>query len=324
MSFDQPDQPDHADLPAEFAGELPIELVPAEAVEAPPRRPRVWSVFVVFLFALGAAQVVVPTCIVLALVFGQYGTTLRSPADFERAILDVATSPTGFLSMGAGMLMTVGAVAVIAALLSPVRWRDRLQLRAVGISPAVLLAGILGVPAIGLACDALDGLGLMPRSPALEMFAEVVQGLSGPSLVAAVLVIGVMPGIAEELLFRGYIQTRLVARWGPGWGIFWTSLMFGLMHMDLVQGGFAVGTGILLGYLTYRTGTLWPAMVGHAANNILSVLLTAENVEIGGFEMSLACLAGSLVLLGLCFWAIHRFAHPPEPRPAEEELLCYR
>ena len=315
MSFDEPD------LPAEFAEELQIELVPVGPVEVPPRRPRVWSVFVVFLLAMLVAMVVVPVCILLGLVLLQYGATIRSAADLENAAMAVAASPAGFLAVGAGTLTAVGITAILAALISPVPWRDRLQLRAVGISPAALLAGICGVPAIGVVFDALNGLGLMPHSPALETFGDLVQGLSGPSLAAGVVVIGVMPGIAEELLFRGYIQTRLVARWGPGWGILWTSLMFGLMHMDLVQGGFAVFTGMLLGYLTYRTGTLWPAMVGHAANNILSVLLTAENVEIAGFEMSITCLAGSLVLFGLCFWAIHRFARPAEPRQAEEEPL---
>lgn len=315
MSFDEPD------FTAEFAGEPQIELVPVEPVEVPPRRPRVWTVFVVFLFVLGAALVVVPTCILLALVFLQHSAALRSPGDLESTIMAVATSPAGLLAVGAGMLLTAGAVAIIAALLSPVPWRDRLQLRAVGISPSVLLAGICGVPAIGVVFDALNGLGMLPRSPALETFAELVQGLSGPSLAAGVFVIGVMPGIAEELLFRGYIQTRLVARWGPGWGIFWTSLMFGLWHMDLVQGGFAVMVGILLGYLTYRTGTLWPAMVAHAANNILSVFLTAARFEIAGFEMSITCLAGSLVLLGLCVWTIHRLVRPADTRPAAEEPL---
>ena len=318
MSFDEPD------LPAEFAEEPQIEPAPMEPmvpVEAPPRRPRVWTVFVVFLFVLGAALVVVPTCIFLGLVLFQYGATLRSPADLESAVKAVAASPAGLLAVGAGTLTTAGVVAIIAALLSPVPWRERLQLRAVGISPSALLAGICGVPTIGVVFDALNGLGMLPPSPALETIAELVQGLSGPSLAAGVFVIGVMPGIAEELLFRGYIQTRLVARWGPGWGILWTSLMFGLMHMDLVHGSFAVVVGILLGYLTYRAGTLWPAMVGHAANNILSVVLTAGHVEVTGLEMSITCLAGSLVLLGLCFWAIHRFARPADTRPAEEEPL---
>ena len=47
-------------------------------------------------------------------------------------------------------------------------------------------------------------------------------------------------GLGEELLFRGYIQSRLNAAWGKpfqfygvnwGWGIIITSVLFGLMHV---------------------------------------------------------------------------------------------
>lgn len=102
MSFDEPD------LPAEFAEEPPIELVPVEAVEVPPRRPRVWTVFVVFLLVLGAGLVVVPVFILLALVLLQYGAAIRSAADLENAIMAVAGSRAVFLAMTAGTLAVAG------------------------------------------------------------------------------------------------------------------------------------------------------------------------------------------------------------------------
>ena len=66
------------------------------------------------------------------------------------------------------------------------------------------------------------------------------------------LCIGVLPGFAEELLFRGYVQTRLSQRWGRWWGVGIAAALFGIMHIDPVHGTFAGIFGLYLGYLTER------------------------------------------------------------------------
>jgi membrane protease YdiL (CAAX protease family) len=49
--------------------------------------------------------------------------------------------------------------------------------------------------------------------------------------VPFVLFIAAFPGFNEELLFRGYIQRRLLARWSPWLAISVTSALFALMHV---------------------------------------------------------------------------------------------
>ena len=49
--------------------------------------------------------------------------------------------------------------------------------------------------------------------------------------------------------------------------------MFGIMHMDPLQGTFAVGFGFYIGYLVEKAGSIRPAMVCHAVNNSAQVLL---------------------------------------------------
>ena len=51
---------------------------------------------------------------------------------------------------------------------------------------------------------------------------------------------GLGPGFGEELLFRGYIQTRLRQRWPRLVALAVTACLFGFIHFDLVQGAFAV------------------------------------------------------------------------------------
>ncbi len=161
-------------------------------------------------------------------------------------------------------------------------------------------------------------LGWVPRSRMLEDFGTLISEMSGLTLVGAVLVIGLGPGIGEELLFRGYIQTRLRRRWGPGWAILLTSILFGVMHIDPVQGTFAMGVGFFLGYLTERTGSLWPAMVCHTVNNMVSILQTGlGGPEIEGELANAVTVVASILVVALSVGYLRRCVRPVATEPPE-------
>jgi uncharacterized protein len=109
---------------------------------------------------------------------------------------------------------------------------------------------------------------------ALDAFERLCLSVGPTGFVVLVVAGSVMPGFGEELAFRGFMQPRLVGRFGPGLGILFTSVLFGFLHMDVMQGLFAVGMGAMAGWVTWRAGTLWPAMAAHAANNATSFILT--------------------------------------------------
>lgn len=145
------------------------------------------------------------------------------------------------------------------------------RLKAPAITAAALFLTTIGYGAVSSWLAVL--LGAFENS-ALDAFERLCLAVS-PAGFAVLLVAGsVLPGFGEELLFRGFMQPRFVARWGAPAGIAITSLLFGAMHMDLMQGIFAAGMGAVAGWVTWRTGTLWPAMVAHAANNATSFILT--------------------------------------------------
>ncbi|KZE46619.1 metal-dependent membrane protease [Brevibacillus parabrevis] len=90
--------------------------------------------------------------------------------------------------------------------------------------------------------------------------------------VASLVVIGIMVPIAEEILFRGVIQTYLVRRVGAVAGIVLSSLWFALLHIDVALFAplFVIGLG--LGFLRHRYQSIWGAVVLHAVNNMMGVL----------------------------------------------------
>ncbi|NIM96040.1 MAG: CPBP family intramembrane metalloprotease [Anaerolineales bacterium] len=92
-------------------------------------------------------------------------------------------------------------------------------------------------------------------------------------------------GLGEELLFRGYIQSRLNAAWGRpfqfhginwGWGIVITAVLFGTMHIlnigSLVGGDWQLEpwwgvwtfiSGFVSGFVHEKTGSIVAPVILH-------------------------------------------------------------
>jgi len=279
----------------------PEPLSAPESDEPPagagPAAPRVWTVFALF----GAS--------VLALLVGQFALAtivVLVTGDAREAFARLST-PGGFLATALLFEALLAAAAVGAAVLSPVAWRERLHLQAGRLSCLGTFAAVAGALAVSQGFESLMALGVVPRSPALEGLGELIGALSGWSIAGGVLVIGIAPGIAEELMFRGYVQTRLVERWGAAPGILTASLLFGILHVDPVHAAFAFGIGVFLGYLTLWTGSIRAAIVCHAANNTASTLTTVWGFEIAGRKANLAACAASAIVLGLALSYLRRF-----------------
>ncbi len=85
--------------------------------------------------------------------------------------------------------------------------------------------------------------------------------------------IAVMPGVWEELAFRGLIQGQLGRSVGAREAIVLSSLLFGIIHLRFFSLPYLVGLGAVLAILRQRSGSLLPGMVVHAAHNAIIVLL---------------------------------------------------
>ena len=83
--------------------------------------------------------------------------------------------------------------------------------------------------------------------------------------------IAVLPAIFEELLFRKVMLSG-AKKYGTVFGILFTSVMFGLIHMNVPQAVNAILIGILFAYLAIKTGSIVPSMILHFINNGVQVL----------------------------------------------------
>lgn len=100
---------------------------------------------------------------------------------------------------------------------------------------------------------------------------ELIPDLSLTNLMILIIIMVFIVGLIEELIFRSILQTRLEEFLGPAWGIFLSSLLFGIMHStygtpyEMVYTFFLGG---FLGYLFYRTRSLPLVVMIHGSINV--------------------------------------------------------
>ncbi len=159
----------------------------------------------------------------------------------------------------------------------------------IGRGPVVLRDFTAGLAVTALA--ALAGLALLPAAPPLEPATPVPVWLA--FLPLALIGLMIQTG-AEEIVFRGYLQQQLAARFASPlvWMVL-PSILFGLAHFSpelaptspwlivLVTGFF----GLIAADLTARSGSIGLAWGLHFANNVIAVLIISAMSGLDGLAL---------------------------------------
>ncbi len=100
-------------------------------------------------------------------------------------------------------------------------------------------------------------------------FGEDPKGIIGITL--SILATAVVPALGEEFACRGLIMGSL-RKYGDGFAVLTSAIMFGFIHGNFQQIPFAFMVGLILGFITVKTGSIWPAVLIHFYNNLSSVI----------------------------------------------------
>lgn len=214
---------------------------------------------------------------------------------FVGAFLGILISAGLALGISQDFAMTYGLVIVYPVQFIPAMlYASAVSQRNMGFEPeypldnnnfggrsGLSMALIVSVMAISAAFVIEPVSMLLPEmSEATKMAME--QMLKGPVWIVLISV-SVFAPFFEEWLCRGIILRGLLKKMKPGWAIVISSLVFGLIHMNLWQAIPAFIIGVILGYVYYKTGSLKLTMLMHCVNNTLSVILSRipglEDVE---------------------------------------------
>lgn len=89
-------------------------------------------------------------------------------------------------------------------------------------------------------------------------------------IILAFVATAVTPALVEEFAMRG-VLLGVLRKYGDGFAVIVSSVIFGLMHGNLVQIPFAFFLGLFFGYAVIKTGTIWTAVIIHFINNLISI-----------------------------------------------------
>lgn len=95
-----------------------------------------------------------------------------------------------------------------------------------------------------------------------------------------VLAVVILAPVIEEFVFRGIIFATL-EKFGAGFAIVASALVFGMAHITPSSFIFATGAGLVFGFVYYKTRNLWVAVAIHFLNNLLAMATTYQETLFG-------------------------------------------
>ncbi len=195
------------------------------------------------------------------------------------------------LELTAGVLAAVIGVSqlfsylvpgiVSAKTLYPGRWLQELNLDKapnflkllMGIAAFVFTLSFTGVLAAMNAAVELPDWASSIEGDIAGVLDTLITSSSWPTFVMVLFIIGVLPALGEEIIFRGLIQPAVIRSTGSShFGIWVTALMFGLVHMQFAGLLPRVFLGAVLGFLAYYSQRLWIPIIAHCLFNGLQAV----------------------------------------------------
>lgn len=157
------------------------------------------------------------------------------------------------------------------------------------------------------------------EAAASDVTLRLLSDTSVGALISGILLVGVLTGLGEELLFRGTLQKILTRGLGIHGAVWLSAFIFSAIHVQFLGFFPRLLMGVWFGYMLALTGSIWVPVMAHALNNSIVVVdswqtardaggaLTAdspswlEQLVGSGNGMALAAAFGA-VLLGVLWW----------------------
>ncbi len=201
-------------------------------------------------------------------------TTRRNPVSYGLSLHNVAYH----LDVAATALVPVAIASAPCAFINYKHWSGAFILAGVQMAVLFALGRLLKRKPTRHENDVLFGAMLITSL-------HFTQKVTLDNAISAFVFYLLFLGLGEELLFRGYIQSRLNAVWGRpfqfygvnwGWGVIIASALFGLMHVlnlgSLVGGAWKPAwwwgfwtffSGLVLGFVREKTGSIVASTILH-------------------------------------------------------------
>lgn len=184
--------------------------------------------------------------------------------------------------------------------------------------PAVWLGVLAAVPGgfiVAVALFQLANLFIPAPTSVLENFTGALLPSNVP-FWQVLFFLTVLPGICEELTFRGVLLAGLRRRMHPALAALAVGAIFGVFHVALFRLVPTASLGVMFAAVTLLTGSIYPAMVWHCLSNALG--LFGHKLGFPESELDATCYLAGAGLLAVAFYVFWR------NRARNESAICPR
>jgi sodium transport system permease protein len=247
---------------------------------------------------------------------------------WQSYLLDADSGGTRFKLVVAGAQIFIFAAPVLfLAWYLKLDWRRTFSLNLPGPRHTLgaLLLAFSVVPVSSL-IQQLQFSWLPPSGAAEQVFQQQAALLGGGSLLGVLIAFAVIPGICEELVFRGFLLAGLRKGLSTLKLVLLVGLLFGLYHIYVEKIPIVSLMGVLLTLICLRSGSIYLAMLVHMANNGLGIAtgriealrtffgLPSPDAALASVQFDArAALFLAVFLVGLSLVAYGRNTHANEP-----------
>lgn len=242
-----------------------------------------WSLFLYFLIMVGWSQVYYRIC-----MFAGIGTTAAQKlyADpFIKSIIQTAVSL--FMNLLPALIFCRARLTKPSKLVSFSKPEGENK---TAVFFAALGFCIMASLATDFAGSFFESFGLS----APQVSPGIPKGVLG--IAVSVVSVAVIPALIEEFVTRGIILGAL-RKFGDGFAIIVSSVLFGFMHATAQQIPFGALVGLALGFVAVKTGSIWLGVGIHAAINSISLLINYTSIYFGNFAAAILNFAINLLLI---------------------------
>jgi len=125
-----------------------------------------------------------------------------------------------------------------------------------------LLVAVVGLGIVSSEVDNLTRF-VLPMPPFVaRLFVRLVSGGA-----LSLFVLAVVAPVTEEMVFRGFLLGGLLRCYSPRKAILISAALFMVFHLNPYQFFSTFAVGLLLGWVFWKTRSVWPCVLLHAANN---------------------------------------------------------
>ncbi len=191
----------------------------------------------------------------------------------------------------------IAGFVIVYCLVKKINLKETFRLNKLRLAPALLII-VTTIPAFFVA-TMLNGIVIY----LLQFIGEIPsQGIPVPQnpaeLALGIAIIGIAPGICEELMHRGFLLKAYEKR-GSYKAVIMVSILFGLFHFDITNLAGPIFLGLIIGYYVVRTDSIFAGMLAHFLNNSFAEIIQYINrntVQSQTVTMSAEELVGVLIL----------------------------